>query len=158
KVLGNDGFGQESWIIDGMEWAASHAKVVNMSLGSQEPSDGTTPMDQAVNNLSASTGALFVIAAGNQGTPGWINAPAAADAALTGGAVDGQDQLAWFSNMGPRLNDSALKPDIVAPGVDILAARSHFVDGTGDYQTMSGTSMAAPHVAGAAAILAERHP
>jgi subtilisin family serine protease len=158
KVLGNDGSGQESWIIDGMEWAATHADIVSMSLGSSEASDGTTPMDQAVDTLSDQTNALFVIAAGNNGMVGGISAPGAADAALTVGAVDGQDQLAYFSNMGPRLNDSALKPDLVAPGVDISAARSHFVDGTGDYQTMSGTSMATPHVAGAAAILAELHP
>ena len=158
KVLGNDGFGQESWIIDGMEWAATHADVVSMSLGSNEPSDGTSPMDQSVDTLSDATGALFVIASGNNGMVGGVSAPGAADAALTVGAVDGQDQLAYFSNMGPRFGDSALKPDIVAPGVDISAARSHFVDGTGDYQTMSGTSMATPHVAGAAAILAELHP
>ena len=137
-----------------MEWAANHAAIVSMSLGSSEASDGTTPMDQAVDALSDSTDALFVIAAGNNGMVGGISAPGAADAALTVGAVDGQDQLAYFSNMGPRFGDSALKPDVVAPGVDISAARSHWVDGTGDYQTMSGTSMATPHVAGAAAILA----
>ena len=141
-----------------MEWAATHADVVSMCLGSNEPSDGTTPMDQSVDTLSDATGALFVIASGNNGMVGGISAPGAADAALTVGAVDGQDQLAYFSNMGPRFGDSALKPDIVAPGVDISAARSHFVDGTGDYQTMSGTSMATPHVAGAAAILAQLHP
>ena len=130
KVLGNDGFGQESWIINGMQWAANHAGVVNMSLGSNEPSNGMDdPMVLAVNSLSAQTGALFVIAAGNQGTPGYINSPGAADDALTVGAVDGSDQLAWFSNMGPRLGDSAIKPDIVAPGVDISAARSQYSTG-----------------------------
>ncbi len=159
KVLGNDGFGQESWIINGMQWAANHAHVVNMSLGSNEPSNGMDdPMVLAVNSLSAQTGALFVIAAGNQGTPGYINSPGAADDALTVGAVDGSDQLAWFSNMGPRLGDSAIKPDIVAPGVDISAARSQYSEGEGDYVTMSGTSMATPHVTGAAAILEDRHP
>jgi subtilisin family serine protease len=158
KVLGNDGYGQESWIIDGMEWAAPKAPVVSMSLGTSDPSDGTTPMDQAVNSLTDSTGTLFVIAAGNTGMPGGVSAPGAADDALTVGAVDGQDQFAYFSSMGPRAGDSALKPDLVAPGVDILAARSHFTDGTGDYVTMTGTSMATPHVAGAAAIVAEEHP
>jgi subtilisin family serine protease len=158
KVLANDGFGQESWIIAGMEWAATHAKVVSMSLGSSEPSDGTSPMDQAVNELTAQTGALFVIAAGNAGYQGAIGAPGAADDALTVGAVDSLDQLAYFSSMGPRAANSAVKPDLSAPGVDISAARSQYVDGSGYYQTMSGTSMATPHVAGAAAILSELHP
>lgn len=159
KVLGNDGVGQESWIIDGMEWAANHAPVVSMSLGSNEPSNGMDdPMDLAVNSLSEQTGALFVIAAGNQGAPGWINSPGAADDALTVGGVDSRDQLAWFSSMGPRIGDSALKPDIVAPGDNILAARSQYSEGSGYYTTKSGTSMATPHVAGAAAILLDRHP
>lgn len=71
KVLSDQGSGSESQIIAGMEWAARdvHAKVVSMSLGSTEPSDGTDPMAQAVNTLSQETGALFVIAAGNTGTP-----------------------------------------------------------------------------------------
>lgn len=158
KVLANDGFGQDSWIIDGMEWAANHADIVSMSLGTNEASDGTTPMDEAVNSLTASTGALFVIAAGNNGMVGGIGAPGAADDALTVGADDDAGQLAYFSNRGPRLGDSALKPDLVAPGVDILAARSQLVDGTGYYESLSGTSMATPHVAGAAAIMAQEHP
>ncbi len=159
KVLGDDGFGQESWIINGMQWAANHAGVVSMSLGDSEPSNGMdNPMDLALNSLSAQTGTLFVVAAGNNGGPGTIGAPGAADSALTVGAVDNTDQLAWFSSTGPRLGDSGLKPDIVAPGVDISAARSQYSPGEGDYVTMSGTSMATPHVAGAAAILEQRHP
>ncbi|MFY0762488.1 S8 family serine peptidase [Metabacillus dongyingensis] len=70
KVLDNEGYGQDFWIIDGMEWAANNAKVVSMSLGNSEPSDGTDPMAQAVNRLSEETGALFVIAAGNTGAEG----------------------------------------------------------------------------------------
>ena len=68
KVLDNDGSGQDSWIIAGMEWAArdQHAKIISMSLGGG-PTDGTDPMSQAVNALSAETGALFIIAAGNAG-------------------------------------------------------------------------------------------
>jgi subtilisin family serine protease len=158
KVLDNSGFGASSWIIDGMEWASQHAKVVNMSLGSQEASDGTDPMAVAVDELSAATGTLFVIASGNNGRIGGVSSPAAADAALTVGAVDSGDQLAWFSNQGPGLGDALVKPEIVAPGVDILAARSSASPGQGDYTSMSGTSMATPHVAGAAAILAQQHP
>lgn len=158
KVLDADGGGEASWIIAGMEWAArdQKARIVSMSLGGS--GDGTDPMSEAVNRLSRETGALFVIAAGNGG-PRSINSPGAADAALTVGAVDSEDRLAEFSSQGPRDGDGGLKPEITAPGVDILAARSHHRrGGSGYYTTMSGTSMATPHVAGAAALLAAAHP
>ncbi|MFE0538580.1 S8 family serine peptidase [Streptomyces nigra] len=160
KVLNPRGQGQQSWIIAGMEWAAreERAKVISMSLGGQ--GDGTDPLSQAVDDLSAETGALFVVAAGNSG-PGAhsIGSPGAADAALTVGAVDSSDRLADFSGRGPRFGDDGLKPEVTAPGVGILAARSQdSSEGTGPYTTMSGTSMATPHVAGAAALLAAAHP
>ncbi|MFG2305554.1 S8 family serine peptidase [Actinacidiphila glaucinigra] len=165
KVLDNDGSGQDSWILAGMEWAArdQHAKVVSMSLGGGA-TDGTDPLSEAVNRLSEETGALFVIAAGNSGpSPYTVSAPGAADAALTVGAVNGPgkgvDQLAEFSSRGPRVGDNAVKPDLTGPGVNVLAARSQYApEGEGAYQTMSGTSMATPHVAGAAALLAAKHP
>ncbi|GGI94230.1 S8 family serine peptidase [Streptomyces brasiliensis] len=157
KVLDSEGRGQESWIIAGMEWAArdQHAKVISMSLGGG--GDATDPVSQTVDQLSRETGALFVIAAGNGG-PNSISSPGAADEALTVGAVDASDQLADFSSQGPRGGDAGLKPELTAPGVDILAARSRYKRGSGDYTTMSGTSMATPHVAGAAALLAAEHP
>ncbi|MFF8091905.1 S8 family serine peptidase [Streptomyces sp. NPDC016675] len=160
KVLDDSGSGSESEIIAGMEWAARDvdADIVSMSLGSTEPSDGTDPMAEAVNTLSRETGALFVIAAGNTGAPSSVGSPGAADAALTVGAVDSADEAAYFTSAGPRHGDNALKPDLSAPGVDILAARSRLSEGSGDYTSMSGTSMATPHVAGVAALLAEEHP
>ncbi|MFE5395505.1 S8 family serine peptidase [Streptomyces sp. NPDC056568] len=160
KVLDDSGSGSESEIIAGMEWAARDvdADIVSMSLGSTEASDGTDPMAEAVNTLSRETGALFVIAAGNTGAPSSIGSPGAADAALTVGAVDAADEAAYFTSAGPRHGDNALKPDLSAPGVDILAARSRLSEGSGDYTSMSGTSMATPHVAGVAALLAEEHP
>jgi subtilisin family serine protease len=160
KVLSDQGSGSESQIIAGMEWAARdvHARIVSMSLGSTEASDGTDPMAQAVNTLSRDTGALFVVAAGNTGAPSSIGSPGAADAALTVGAVDADDRAAYFTSAGPRYGDNALKPDLSAPGVDILAARSQLAPGSGYYTSMSGTSMATPHIAGVAALLAEEHP
>ncbi|GAA5020313.1 S8 family serine peptidase [Streptomyces siamensis] len=159
KVLDDNGNGQESWVLAGMEWAAreQHAKVISMSLGAG-PTDGHDPLSQAVDELSAETGALFTIAAGNSGKY-TVSTPSVADAALSVGAVDGSDRLADFSGTGPRQGDAGLKPELTAPGVDVLAARSQYTsEGTGSYQTMSGTSMATPHVAGAAALLARAHP
>lgn len=164
KVLDNAGSGSDSSVLAGMEWAAKTvgAKVISMSLGAG-PTDGTDPMAQAVNRLSAETGALFVIAAGNNG-PGreTVNTPGTADAALTVAATSKTDAMADFSSRGPRSLDGALKPDIAAPGVDIIAARAAGTTmGTpvdANYTTASGTSMATPHVAGAAAILAQAHP
>ncbi|MGS2614540.1 S8 family serine peptidase [Micromonospora sp. LZ34] len=158
KVLDDEGYGQDSWIIAGMQWAAeSGADVVNMSLGDASLTDGTDPMTAAVNTLTAQHGTLFVVASGNAG-PQTIGAPGVAASALTVGAVDKQDELAWFSSTGPLAGTGALKPDITAPGVGISAARSQHATGEGAYQSMDGTSMAAPHVAGAAALLAQRHP
>ncbi|MGW7438282.1 S8 family peptidase [Streptomyces sp. NPDC054849] len=160
KVLGGaEGSGQDSWVMAGMQWAAeSGADIVNMSLGDSYPTDGSDPMSQTVDALSAQYGTLFVIAAGNAG-PESISSPGAAASALTVAATDKQDQLASFSSTGPLAYSGGMKPDIAAPGVDITAARSQeMTDGGGGlYRTISGTSMATPHVAGAAAILAQQH-
>ncbi|WP_405406082.1 S8 family serine peptidase [Streptomyces sp. NBC_01104] len=160
KVLSDEGSGADSGIIEAMEWAkAEGADVVSMSLGSSIPDDGSDPMAQAVDALSADGGPLFVIAAGNAYGAGTIGSPGSADKALTIAAVDKQDGRADFSSMGPLTRSYGLKPDLSAPGVDINAAASQSVPGIeGMYQSMSGTSMATPHVAGAAAILKERHP
>ncbi|GAA3446554.1 S8 family serine peptidase [Planomonospora venezuelensis] len=159
KVLGNDGYGQDSWIIAGMEWAAAQgAAVVNMSLGSSVPDEGDDPMALAVDRLSEQYGTLFVIAAGNSYSSGSIGAPGSAATALTVGAVDTSDRRAEFSSWGPLVRTGGLKPDLSAPGVAIEAARSSLSPGEGPYRSLDGTSMATPHVAGAAAILAQRHP
>jgi subtilisin family serine protease len=153
KVLDDFGGGSESSVLAGMEWAvAQGADVINMSLGA-DPTDGNDPMSMAVNELTESSGALFVIAAGNSG-PESVSTPGTADLALTVGAVDDNDQLADFSSTGPRFGDYAIKPEITAPGVDINAAAA----GGSGYVELSGTSMATPHVAGAAAILAQANP
>ncbi|MER6942951.1 S8 family serine peptidase [Nonomuraea sp. NPDC000554] len=156
RVLGGDGYGQLSWIIDGMEWAAGeqHADIVNMSLGSR---DAGGPLTSAVSRLSQQYGTLFVVAAGNDGCDSCVGAPGDAPEALTVGAVDREDKLAPFSSRGPIAADLSVKPDVTAPGVQITAARSG--GGIADpYVTMSGTSMATPHVAGAAALLRQARP
>ncbi|MGW0819478.1 S8 family peptidase [Streptomyces viridiviolaceus] len=163
KVCGDDGTCANDAIIAGMEWAAhSGAKVVNMSLGG-EPSDGTDPLSESLDSLSRDTGTLFVVAAGNEGPDArTVGAPGSADEALTVAAVDKKDKMAYFSSRGPRVGDYAPKPDIAAPGVDIVAARAAGTSmGTvvdDSYTTASGTSMATPHVAGAAAVVAQQHP
>lgn len=163
KVLSNSGQGPTSSILAGMEWAvAEGADIVSMSLGGAD-APGEDPLTMAVDSLSASSDTLFVIAAGNSG-PGesTLGTPGAADAALTVGAVDKSDELAPFSSRGPRLGDMAMKPEITAPGVAIVAARAAGTAmGTpvdANYTSANGTSMATPHVSGAAAILKQRHP
>ncbi|ANZ34869.1 hypothetical protein BBK82_01015 [Lentzea guizhouensis] len=146
---------QESWILDGMRWAAEQgAQVINMSLGGGDTPE-VDPLEQAVNDLTAQYGTLFVISAGNSGSPGTVGSPSTAEAALSVGAVDRADKLAPFSSRGPRVGDSGLKPEVTAPGVGIVAAAA----GTnGEHVAADGTSMAAPHVAGAAALLRQQHP
>jgi subtilisin family serine protease len=160
KVCRSDGC-PESAILAGMQWAARDQglRVVNLSL--DEPDEpGTDLLEEAVGTLSARYGTLFVVAAGNNGR---VASPASADAALAVGATTTDDAPARFSGRGPRAGDDALKPDIVAPGAEIVAARSRAsaLPRTGPgglYTRLSGTSLAAPHVAGAAALLAQQHP
>ena len=138
KVLDKDGVGTVSSIIQALNYINSNAKagdVVNMSLGEEETS---SVLDQAVQNTAAK-GILIAIAAGNDGksasqySPGRTNG----NNIFTVSATDSLDNFASFSNYG---NDAV---DFAAPGVRIL---STYKDGL--YARMSGTSMAAPHVAG----------
>ncbi|MBC9719602.1 S8 family serine peptidase [Streptomyces sp. TRM66268-LWL] len=159
KVLGRSGSGSESGVIAGMEWAVGQgADVVSMSLSIGIPSSCKDPLGQAADTLAAESKSLFVVAAGNLGAAdNTISSPGCAPNVLTVGAVDVSDATAGFSSRGPVTGSHTLKPEIAAPGVDILAAQA---GGRGDeaYTTKSGTSMATPHVAGAAAVLREKHP
>ncbi|MFD3374451.1 S8 family serine peptidase [Streptomyces sp. NPDC058697] len=164
KVLGDDGSGDDSGILAGMDWAVEQgADVVNLSLGGGDTPD-IDPLEAQVNKLSKEKGTLFAIAAGNDGAEQTIGSPGSAEAALTVGAVDDKDKPAEFSSMGPGL-DGQIKPDVTAPGVDVTAASapgSVIAQEVGEkpagYVSISGTSMATPHVAGAAAILKQQHP
>lgn len=163
QVCDADGWCDESAMIAGIQWAvAQHAPVVNLSLGGPNTPD-IDPVEKAINTLTAKHGTLFVVAAGNEGPdPGTVASPATASAALAVGAVDGKGRIADFSSRGPATGQGSLKPEITAPGVGIVAARAKGTELgplVGDkYVSSDGTSMAAPHVSGAAAILLQRHP
>ncbi|WP_330278844.1 S8 family serine peptidase [Streptomyces sp. NBC_00056] len=159
KVLNDQGYGLDSWIIAGMQWAVDQqADVVSMSLGNPAIGDCTDPMAQATKQLSQNTHTLFVIAAGNAGSgTETVSSPGCVPDVLTVGAVDRDDTTASFSSRGPVAVTHTLKPEIAAPGVDISAAGAGG-RGVYAYRTMSGTSMATPHVAGAAAVVRQAHP
>ncbi|HZX03587.1 S8 family serine peptidase [Kribbella sp.] len=169
KVLDDTGAGQESWIIDAMSWAAEQSKTVNMSLGGG-PTDGKDPMAAALDEISARTGSLFVAAAGNWGPgngsspyPFSVGSPASASRALAVGNGNHSFVLANSSSAGPGIGNLALKPQIVAPGTDIVAARSaqssfRPLPDAPQYTELTGTSMASPRVAGSVAVLRQQHP
>lgn len=161
KVLDSSGSGWESWIISGIEKAVQdNVDIISMSLGGYgDPND---PMSQAIDN-AVNSGVTAVIAAGNSGpSENTIGSPGCARKAITIGASDKQDKIAWFSSRGPTYI-LTLKPDVVAPGVNICAARgaNAWPDRLcyGDnYVSISGTSMATPMVAGTVALLKQKNP
>jgi subtilisin family serine protease len=138
RVLDCTGSGTFSAVIAGIDWVTLHAirpAVANMSLGGSP----SAALDQAVQSSIAS-GVTYAIAAGNENQDACNVSPARVPQALTVGATDSGDVRASFSNFGPCV-------DMFAPGVAIL---STWISGFG-VALLSGTSMAAPHVAGAAA-------
>ncbi|WP_307835593.1 S8 family peptidase [Paractinoplanes ferrugineus] len=146
RVLGCNGSGSYSNIIAGVNWVTKNAKkpaVVNMSLGGT-PSKA---LDDAVTR-SINSGVVYVVSAGNDHKDSCKQSPARASAAITVGATDANDTRASFSNYGSCL-------DIFAPGARIVSASNSSDRAT---KTMSGTSMASPHVAGAAALALGTHP
>ncbi|AUS77387.1 hypothetical protein C1701_02275 [Actinoalloteichus sp. AHMU CJ021] len=162
KVLDDQGQGWTTDVIAGAEWAVEQgADILNLSLGAEAFPEGD-PLVEAVEELSATTGALFVVAAGNNGRPASIDSPGVADSALTVGSTTKQDELSDFSSQGPVPWNFGLKPEIAAPGSDIVAARAEGVEEEWaideHYLSASGTSMAAPHVAGAAALALQANP
>ena len=143
KVLGDDGSGYDSWIIQGIVWAADNgARVINMSLGGDGP---CTAAYQDAIDYAWNRGAVVVAAAGNGGPDGvgdpQAEAPCNCERVLAVAATDRNDGRASFSNYGAGV-------DLAAPGVGILST-----DWKGGYSTVSGTSPAAPHVAGVAALV-----
>ncbi|MCU0625218.1 MAG: S8 family peptidase, partial [Gemmatimonadaceae bacterium] len=139
RVLSCSGSGSTSGVIAGVDWVRNNARrpaVANMSLGGGI----STALDNAVTN-AINAGITFVVAAGNSNTNACNASPARAAAAITVGATTSTDARASYSNFGTCL-------DLFAPGSSITSA---WIGSTTATRTISGTSMAAPHVAGVAA-------
>ncbi|CAL9561257.1 S8 family peptidase [Streptomyces sp. enrichment culture] len=139
RVLDNNGSGTTAGVIEGVDWVADNAvlpAVANMSLGG----GASTSLDTAVRNAIAA-GVTFAVAAGNESTTA-TGSPARVSEAITVGATTSTDARASYSNYGSNL-------DIFAPGSSITSA---WHTGDSATNTISGTSMATPHVAGAAAL------
>jgi len=131
-------------------------QIVNLSVATDFPTDGTDPISREVNYLG-DNGVLVACAAGNKG-PNFqtIGAPGAAEEALTVGKTNDHDQVSWDSSRGPTL-DGRLKPNCVAPGSRIIAA-SPLALRKGAYYIFDCTSYSVPHVTGILALLKQAYP
>jgi subtilisin len=178
KVLGNGGFGFRSWVICGIDFVTASAdlfEVANMSLGGSGADDGNCGLTNndaehlAICN-SVAAGVPYAVAAGNSADDAANHVPAAYDEVITVSALadfdgkpgglgsptcrsDEDDTLANFSNFGADI-------DLIAPGVCILSTlpTAGQISSRTGYGTISGTSMATPHVTGAAALYKSTHP
>ena len=161
KVLDDKGYGSMSTVIAGIERAADPDQdpgtsdavdIISLSLGSSGTPDD--PIALAV-DAAVDAGVTVVVSAGNYGPEyGRLGSPGMARKALAVGATDTDGAIADFSSRGPVPGfDQLMKPQIVAPGVDITSTWL-----AGGYWIQSGTSMAAPYAAGAAALVKQSHP
>jgi subtilisin family serine protease len=146
RVLDAAGGGTTARVIAGIDWVTRHAKmpaVANLSLGGPR----NDRLDAAV-RASIASGVTYTVAAGNDGRPAGLSSPGSVKQAVTVGATDRKDAKPAFSNHGPAL-------DLFAPGVGITSASAASDTARA---THSGTSMASPHAAGAAALYLADHP
>ena len=137
-----------SRLISGLAWVVDHgAQIVNVSLGVRGYDEDFLPLTRRLREI----GVLPVFAVGNEG-PNTSRSPGNYDEAVSVGAIDNTPALAAFSSY-EQIEHARTVPDLVAPGDDIESAMPG-----GGYQSMSGTSMAAPHISGLAALLLQAAP
>ncbi len=153
KVLSDEGSGTDAEILAGIAWAVRNGcQVISMSLGADTPEP--SPAYTAAGRRALDQGSLIVAAAGNNGDRGsgefgFVGAPANSPDILAVGALDPFLEVAWFSARSTAVPGGQV--DLAAPGVDVYSSWPL----PDRYNTISGTSMATPHVAGLAALWAE---
>jgi len=143
KVLDCSGSGSTSGIVKALGWVASQnkkKKVINMSLGG----GFSNALNSAVEQITKA-GVVVVVAAGNENSDACGGSPSSSQHAITVGATDRRTNIAGFSNWGKCV-------DIFAPGVDVLSAVPN-----GGTSSMSGTSMASPHIAGVVSLILDAY-
>jgi len=182
KVLNDAGIG--TGVVEAIDWclhnrlrdwgdpdpALQGIDFINLSLSTLDESDGNDLAARAANRASE-LGIVVVASIGNDGAAGSVPSPASADGAIAVGAFDtqrtplsGDDQYAFLNNTGPRASDGdmdsfdELKPDLLAPGVAVLSADGSLTTDGAQYQRLTGTSMAAAFVSGAACALRSDYP
>ena len=159
KVLDETGYGTDSDVIAGLDWCVEkkdlyQIKIISMSLGDDYNNNGTTPLEIACDH-AVDNGIVVCVAAGNdRGGTRTMGDPACSKRVITVGSVDDDMTIASSSSRGPTA-DGRTKPEVCAVGVHVTSARAGT---TGGYVTISGTSMATPHVAGVAALMLEYNP
>lgn len=158
KVLSNQGSGAQAWILNGMIWAANNGcKVISMSLGSRVfPGQGYDIAYERAAQFALSKGAVVVAAAGNESRRSWnqfspVGSPADCPSVIAVAAIDSNLSVADFSN---RAINPTGQVDIAGPGVMIYSSWPIPMR----YRTISGTSMATPHIAGIIALFWEKFP
>ena len=156
KVLNDTGSGQEGWILAGIEWAVdSGCEVISMSLGrAVQPGEPPDEFYENAGQYALDNGSLIIAAAGNESWRQYnairpVGAPANSESIMAVGAIDAKMKVANFSCGG--INQPGGAVDIAGPGVDVLSTFPM----PRAYERLSGTSMATPHVAGIAALLAQ---
>lgn len=164
RVLDDNGDGTSLSIIDGIDWALEkQARIISMSLsGPVQIGASPSPAFERIGRRALDRNCLIIAAAGNDSRrphqlPRPVGSPANAETILAVAAIDRERRIASFSNAGINAGSGG-RVDLCGPGVDVYSSHSRLARGGKAYATKNGTSMATPHVAGIAAVLAQRNP